>query len=665
MLYFSFKRGKMNISQDKLKKVITTRYSIALILIAFLASIGFFSLKNALSVSQSKGYIINISGKQRMLSQQIALDVHKIYYFTLKDRNDKKNYWRVAKRLQNSINEMREANKMLSSGDFKFKQVVLSKEIYNLYYGDKNVAQRVYDYTDLANRVLINEPVKNKQKIVESVSHQSKELLKDLDTIVGVYQKESESDLEFVQNLERFVWIATLFLLILEILFIFQPMANYILTLTKDKNSILENLQHLVEVRTMHLEKANKKLNSLAYHDPLTGLYNRLSLEDDIDKLIFHYNSHHIDFGIILIDIDWFKDVNDSLGHDFGDFVLKDLAKLFENSFRTEDKIYRAGGEEFVVLLNRISLSDLVLVANHCRESVKKHKFTKDETTIYKSISIGVYHTSLGGNIDFKAIMKKADLALYRAKNSGRDRVEVFNRDDNYDDAQDSIDTVFITFKNDKFLDIDGVSSNIKNILGYSDKEIRELNSIKDIIHSDDYDIFDTFKDIPFTTLRVYNKDGKIIIVKVCFSIEGEKIVLKIQDGKLLHKSVINKTILYNFNAMMENSEDFIYFKDINHIFTAASKTLVDVTSVNSKEEFIGKNDYDVFEKEYADEYYSLEKKLFRGNLDVAKDTQPFLTNDGVNGYIDNRKYPIKDEDGNIIGLFGIARVIAISDEVI
>jgi PAS domain-containing protein len=110
---------------------------------------------------------------------------------------------------------------------------------------------------------------------------------------------------------------------------------------------------------------------------------------------------------------------------------------------------------------------------------------------------------------------------------------------------------------------------------------------------------------------------------------------------------------------MMDNSDDFIYFKDANHVFTAGSKTLVDVTSVEDRSEFYGKIDYEVFDKEYADEYFKLEKAIFNEDIDVAREYQPTLNIEGEKGWVDNRKYPIKDESGNIIGLFGIARVIS------
>jgi PAS domain S-box-containing protein len=109
---------------------------------------------------------------------------------------------------------------------------------------------------------------------------------------------------------------------------------------------------------------------------------------------------------------------------------------------------------------------------------------------------------------------------------------------------------------------------------------------------------------------------------------------------------------------MLENTDDFIYFKDNNHVFTADSQTLVSITNAsNHWSELIGQTDYDVFPEKYADIYYALEKSVF-ARAKVAQDAQTYIDNSGNIGWVDNRKYPIKNDDGEIVGLFGIARDI-------
>jgi diguanylate cyclase (GGDEF)-like protein/PAS domain S-box-containing protein len=133
---------------------------------------------------------------------------------------------------------------------------------------------------------------------------------------------------------------------------------------------------------------------------------------------------------------------------------------------------------------------------------------------------------------------------------------------------------------------------------------------------------------------------------------------LLLQDAKSLWQQQGDQTMMANFKAMMDNSDDYIYFKDRNHVFTGASQALIEITeSVKHWTEFLGVTDYDVFLEEYADIYYRLEKQVFAG-INVAHDIQETLLQDGSKGWINNRKYPIKNDDGEIVGLFGMARDI-------
>lgn len=120
---------------------------------------------------------------------------------------------------------------------------------------------------------------------------------------------------------------------------------------------------------------------------------------------------------------------------------------------------------------------------------------------------------------------------------------------------------------------------------------------------------------------------------------------------------LVNQSLLMNFVSMLEHTDDFIYFKDKHHVFTGASQTLVKITNAESHwSELIGRTDYEVFSQEYADVYFRLEKQVFNGDVSVAQEIQPYLDKAGNAGWVDNRKYPIKDDDGEVVGLFGVAR---------
>jgi len=220
-----------------------------------------------------------------------------------------------------------------------------------------------------------------------------------------------------------------------------------------------------------------------------------------------------------------------------------------------------------------------------------------------------------------------------------------------------------------KQVSILSVSDSIKELLGFETSDfLSGKTSLQSRIHTDDQDIADILFSAeivePYDTfnIRLRQSDGCIRCVKGTFSKtntdDGVTLELLLQDAKSLHSELNNQALMTNFNAMMENTDDYIYFKDRNHVFTGASETLVDLTDPSECwSDLLGQTDYDVFPEEYADIYYHLEKLVFAG-VDVAHEVQAILDNDGNKGWVDNRKYPMYDENGETIGLFGIARDI-------
>jgi len=214
------------------------------------------------------------------------------------------------------------------------------------------------------------------------------------------------------------------------------------------------------------------------------------------------------------------------------------------------------------------------------------------------------------------------------------------------------------------------VSDSVEDLLGFKAAEfISGEVSLQGQTHLDDDDIskkiFSTDFPKPFATfnIRIRHHDGRIRCIKGTYTKEQSAdghitLDLLLQDAKSLWSSSSEAAMMTNFKAMMENTDDYIYFKDRNHVFTGASQTLVDLTDPSeSWTDLLGQTDYDVFSEEYADIYYHLEKLVFSG-VHVAHEEQETLNNNGEKGWIDNRKYPMHDENGQIIGLFGIARDI-------
>ncbi len=215
------------------------------------------------------------------------------------------------------------------------------------------------------------------------------------------------------------------------------------------------------------------------------------------------------------------------------------------------------------------------------------------------------------------------------------------------------------------------VDDNIDALLGFSADDFRNGKvSLQSRIHTADQDIADVLfsNDYNKTTdtfnIRLRHANGHIRCVKGIYRKEPDAnnkviLVLLLQDAKNLSQNPGDQTIMTNFKAMMENTDDYIYFKDRNHVITGASQTLATLTdNVGQWSNLIGKTDYDLFPEKDADIYYHLEKQVFAG-IPVASEIQSIPDKNDHRGWMDNRKYPIDDDNGEISGLFGIARDVS------
>ena len=186
------------------------------------------------------------------------------------------------------------------------------------------------------------------------------------------------------------------------------------------KNFIDETLPVL---QSKHLAS---ELEEMATKDQLTGLFNRRYLESSLDQLVAGVKRRGTNLGILMCDLDYFKQVNDNYGHDAGDAVLSQLAQVLLNSVRSADLVIRFGGEEFIILLMDCEKGKACDVAETIRQAVENHKFQASGQTLTKTTSIGVAEFPTKNNQGIWEAIKYADVALYKAKENGRNRVEVF-----------------------------------------------------------------------------------------------------------------------------------------------------------------------------------------------------------------------------------------------
>ncbi len=170
----------------------------------------------------------------------------------------------------------------------------------------------------------------------------------------------------------------------------------------------------------LKIMKQKKELEKISTTDYLTGLYNRHKLNDILKSEFHRANRIKSPFGVILLDIDFFKNINDTYGHNVGDSVLKEISNLLKQNIRVSDTLGRWGGEEFLIIVPQGDKQKEQILAKKLRLSIEKYSFI---TVKNITASFGVATYQEGDNID--SLIKRADDALYKAKENGRNKVEV------------------------------------------------------------------------------------------------------------------------------------------------------------------------------------------------------------------------------------------------
>lgn len=179
------------------------------------------------------------------------------------------------------------------------------------------------------------------------------------------------------------------------------------------------------------IEYLYNEVDELSLTDALTGLKNRRFMDNNLMQIFALIARHRTQITFAMMDIDWFKKVNDKYGHSAGDQVLRDLAEIFTNFFRKSDIIIRYGGEEFLAILFDVGEKSEELLEG-LREKIQKKSFIYEDKTIKITISIGWRLSLISDHVGFELIDKyinEADKALYRAKNEGRNRVVKYVED--------------------------------------------------------------------------------------------------------------------------------------------------------------------------------------------------------------------------------------------
>lgn len=209
-------------------------------------------------------------------------------------------------------------------------------------------------------------------------------------------------------------------------------------SMTSDKVNEVELMKKHISSIKHYLEAAKpviesqilmEKLRDTSLRDGMTGLYNRRFLEEFIDKIMSQAGRNKETYTVMMLDVDFFKMVNDTYGHDVGDKVIVALAKVLKNSIRESDLAIRYGGEEFVVMLHNADSEGAMEVAKKIHSAFGALTFDVGTgEPLKKTISIGIAKFPTDGDTIWKCI-KYADTALYEAKNTGRNKIVEFKPD--------------------------------------------------------------------------------------------------------------------------------------------------------------------------------------------------------------------------------------------
>ena len=193
-----------------------------------------------------------------------------------------------------------------------------------------------------------------------------------------------------------------------------------------DLAEVLMRVHNMLEVRLLHetARRYGKKLEELALNDPLTGLANRRLLADRMAMALVHAHRNKSAMAVVYLDLDGFKQINDTLGHGVGDSLLKMVAERLVATVREEDTVARVGGDEFIIALWHINDSDYATTAASRAIEAVSRPYIIDGSTISISTSAGVSIYPDHGE-DADTLMKSADTALYEAKRAGKNTCRI------------------------------------------------------------------------------------------------------------------------------------------------------------------------------------------------------------------------------------------------
>lgn len=402
----TYDRGTRGDPERRVARRFTFAYVLALASIALLSAISHGVLDNVISEQRDSATIINVAGRQRMLSQRIALLATDLA------AGDKS----ARAPLTEAIDLMeRSQNALIHGGDMNIVNP-LSQATYAFYFqGEVPLDPAVRQFLAQARIIAAPRRGDDAALALRNIRLSAREtLLPRLDNAVSVFEAQANSRIKWLQWSQRMILAVLFATLAAEAILIFRPLV-------------------------LRLGGYISSLTELATRDGLTGLHNRRYFLEIAQQMLLMSRRGTSPTAVLAIDLDHFKRINDSLGHRAGDAALRRFSDIVRNTVRRSDLIGRMGGEEFAIVLPGVDRHAARIVAEKLRRAFEEDR-QKDSPPF--TASIGVV---LAGETDtISDLLNHADAAVYVAKQNGRNRVEFYThgaeaqRATQYRDAADA-----------------------------------------------------------------------------------------------------------------------------------------------------------------------------------------------------------------------------------
>ncbi len=389
-------------THQALRWSVRTRYLTALALVGLLSLGAFVALSSVIKTQASYGAIINVSGRQRMLSQRTALYAQMLV--TAQNPGERE---ALAQTLARDIDLMERSHLGLTQGD---EELSLpgnpSLEVAALYFdAPTDLNSQVLEHIGRVRSLLAapeQDLTSDNADLQAILATAPTTLLPALNEAVTQYEAESNAQVTRLRWVELGVLLATLVTLVLEAVFIFHPMERAI-------------------------NASRQKLVHGAFHDALTGVPNRALFVRRLDRAIGQrQENERAYFAVVFLDLDRFKTINDSLGHTVGDALLVAFCERLLRCVRPNDTVARLAGDEFTILLEEMSGPEDALKVTERIERALDAPFSLEGHTVHATASLGIV-SSEEGYTSSEEVLRDADIAMYRAKVSGRAQHQLFS----------------------------------------------------------------------------------------------------------------------------------------------------------------------------------------------------------------------------------------------